>query len=72
LKTKTPAKMEANNFSPVKSDVHMFIEKEQSMFDSTISEVFHDLKISQLLNRANIKKRCGISTIKVVYVIVTK
>lgn len=59
--------MEANDFSPVKSDVHIFIEKEQSMFDSTISEVFHDLKISQLLNRANIKKRCGISTIKVVY-----
>lgn len=59
--------MEAIDFSPVKSDVHIFIEKEQSMFDSTISEVFYDLKISQLLNRANIKKRCGISTIKVVY-----
>ena len=59
--------MEANKFTPLKSDVHIFIEKEQSMFDSTISEVFHDLKISQLLNKANIKKRCGISTTKVVY-----
>jgi hypothetical protein len=67
VQTKTPAKMEAISFSPVKSDVHIFIEKEQSMFDSTISKVFHDLKIVQLLNRANIIKRCGISPNRIIY-----
>jgi hypothetical protein len=59
--------MEAKNFSPVKSDVHIYIEKEHSMFDSTISTVFHDLKIKKLLRKANIIKRCGIPTTNVVY-----
>jgi len=59
--------MEAKIFSPVKSDVHIYIEKEHSMFDSTISSVFHDLKIKQLLSKANITKRCGIDTTNVVY-----
>jgi len=67
VQTKTPAIMEAISFSPVKSDVHIFIEKEQSMFDSTISKAFHDLQIAQLLNGANIRKRCGISPVKVIY-----
>ena len=59
--------MEAKIFSPVKSDVHIYIEKEHSMFDSTISTVFHDLKIKKLLRKANITKRCGIPTTNVVY-----
>jgi hypothetical protein len=59
--------MEAKNFSPVKSDVHIYIEKEHSMFDSIICAVFHDLKIKQLLSKVNITKRCGITTTKVVY-----
>jgi len=59
--------MEAKTFSPIKSDVHIYIEKEHSMFDSTISTVFHDLKIKQLLSKANITKRCGIPTTNVVY-----
>jgi len=59
--------MEAKNFSPVKSDVHIYIEKETSMFDSTISTVFHDLKIKQLLSKANITNDVGINTTNVVY-----
>jgi len=59
--------MEAKIFSPVKSDVHIYIEKEHPMFDSTISFVFHELKITQLLNSANITKRCGIPATKVLY-----
>jgi hypothetical protein len=59
--------MEAKIFSPIKSDVHIYIEKEHSMFDSTISSVFNELKIKQLLSKANITKRCGINTINVVY-----
>ena len=59
--------MEAKIFSPIKSDVHIYIEKEHSMFDSTISSVFNELKVKQLLSKANITKRCGINTTNVVY-----
>jgi len=56
--------MEAKIFLPIKSDVHIYIEKKHSMFDSTISSVFNELKKKQLLSKANITKRCGINTTK--------
>ncbi|OFZ57192.1 MAG: hypothetical protein A2328_00040 [Bdellovibrionales bacterium RIFOXYB2_FULL_36_6] len=59
--------MEANKFSPIKSDVHIFLEQKQPMFDTAISKVFSELKISKLLRDANIEKRTGIATVKVVY-----
>ena len=59
--------MEANKFSPLKSDVHILLEKKQPMFDTAISKVFSELKISKLLCNANIEKRTGITTVKVVY-----
>lgn len=59
--------MEAKNHIPVESDVNIYMKKEQFMFDSTIAEVFKELKIHSLLNKANIQKRCGISVDKIVY-----
>lgn len=59
--------MEAKNFSPIKSDVHILLEQKQPMFDTAISKAFKDLKISQLLHNANIEKRSGIATTKVIY-----
>lgn len=59
--------MEAKEFSPIKSDVHIFLEQKQPMFDTTISKVFKELKISKLLHNANIEKRTGTSTEKVLY-----
>ena len=59
--------MEANKFSPVKSDVHILLEQKHPMFDTAISKVFTELKISKLLRNANIEKRTGITTVKVVY-----
>ena len=59
--------MEAENFIPVESDVNIYMKKELFMFDSTIANVFKELKINSLLRKANIQKRCGISVDKVVY-----
>jgi hypothetical protein len=59
--------MEAKNFTPIKSDVHLFLEQKQPMFDTAISKAFTDLKISKLLSNANIEKRTGIPTTKVLY-----
>ena len=59
--------MEANKFSPIKSDVHIFLEQKQPMFDTAISKIFTELKISKLLCNANIEKRTGVTTIKVLY-----
>ncbi len=59
--------MEAENFIPIESDVNIYMKKELFMFDSTIAEVFKELKINSLLSKANIQKRCGIPVNKVVY-----
>lgn len=59
--------MEAKKFTPIKSDVHILLEQKQPMFDTAISKAFTDLKISRLLHNANIEKRTGITTTKVVY-----
>jgi len=59
--------MEAGNFIPVESDVNIYMKKELFMLDSTIAQVFKELKINSLLRKANIQKRCGVSVDKVVY-----
>lgn len=59
--------MEAKEFSPVKSDVHILLEQKQPMFDTAVSKIFTELKIAKLLCNANIEKRTGITTVKVVY-----
>ena len=46
---------------------NIYMKKELFMFDSTIAEVFKELKINSLLSKANIQKRCGIPVNKVVY-----
>ena len=59
--------MEAENFIPIQSDVNIYMDKELFMFDSTIAEVFKELKINSLLDKANIQKRCGVSVDKIIY-----
>ena len=59
--------MEAESFIPVESDVNIYMNKELFMLDSTIAQVFKELKINSLLRKANIQKRCGVPVDKVVY-----
>jgi len=59
--------MEAESFIPIESDVNIYMKKELFMFDTTIAEVFKELKINSLLGKANIQKRSGVSVDKVLY-----
>ena len=47
------------NFIPVNSDVDDYLDQSRSMFDNEIAEVFKELKISSIMKRSTIQKRCG-------------
>lgn len=55
------------NLLPVESDVNQFIFKDRFMFDNDISDLFKTFKIKSLLHSANIKKRAGHPTNRIVY-----
>ena len=55
------------NLLPVESDVNQFITKDRFMFDNDISDLFKTFKIKSLLHSANIKKRAGHPTNRIVY-----
>lgn len=51
----------------VESDVNDYLNKKHSMFDNDIVEVFKKFNIRTLLNRNNIKKRCGRPTEYIIF-----
>ncbi len=55
------------NLIPVESDVNLLMNQELSMFDSYTEIAFKELKIKQLMTKANIKKRHGVSAEKLLY-----
>ena len=58
---------EHNNLLPIDSDVKQYLDKELSMFDTHIADMFKELKLSSLLKSCNIKKRTGHSVDKIIF-----
>lgn len=55
------------NLLPVESDVNQYINQDRFMFDNDVSDLFKKFSIKSLLNYANIKKRTGHPTNRIVY-----
>ena len=58
---------DTTNLTPIESDVKCLINQDLFCFDSDISTVFKELKISNLLNRSKINKRCGHSVTQILF-----
>ena len=58
---------EQNNLLPIDSDVKQYLDKELSMFDTHIADLFKELKLSSLLKSCKIKKRAGHSVDKIIF-----
>jgi hypothetical protein len=56
-----------DNLIPVESDVNQFLNKERTLLDTDISDLFKEFNLSRLLKSCNIKKRCGHSVPRIVY-----
>jgi len=55
------------NLLPVESDVNQYLQQDRFMFDNDVSDLFKRFKIKSLLNYANIKKRTGHPTNRIIY-----
>ncbi|MCH7733396.1 MAG: transposase [Candidatus Marinimicrobia bacterium] len=55
------------NLLPVESDVNQYLHQDRFMFDNDVSDLFKKFRIKSLLNYANIKKRTGHPTNRIVY-----
>ncbi len=55
----------------VESDVNEFMNQELISFDSDLSTAFKDLNVESALKQSKITKRCGLSTSRIVYDLVT-
>ena len=58
---------EHNNLLPIDSDVKQYLDKELSMFDTHIADMFKELKLSSFLKSCDIKKRTGHSVDKIIF-----
>ena len=57
----------AEKLIPVESDVNQYITKDRFMLDNDIADLFKKFNIKALLSSANIKKRTGHPTNRIVF-----
>ncbi len=56
-----------DNLLPIESDVKQYLDKELSMFDTHIADVFKELKLASLLKSCSINKRTGHSVDRIIF-----
>ena len=56
-----------DNLLPIESDVKQYLDKELSMFDTHIADIFKELKLASLLKSCSIKKRTGHSVDRIIF-----